>query len=301
MNPWLKRGAAALIGVAGLAAAAVVVGAQLGERKAHRIVSVPVAGVPLRSDAAAVQRGRYLYKSRGCGDCHAADGSGSEFINDGKGMRVRAPNITPGPGGAVAAYAAADWDRTIRHGIKPDGRPLRAMPSQDHNRLTDADLAAVVAYVRQLPPAAAPGAQFELPVVVKALYAAGLVRDAAETIDHRLPPAQPVPEAVSAEHGAYVANACIGCHGARLSGGTIPGGPPDWPAAANLTPGKGSVLPRYPDAPSFVAMLRTGKRPDGSSVSPVMPFNALKEINDVDAQALYLHLKGLAPLATGAR
>ena len=24
---------------------------------------------------------------------------------------------------------------------------------------------------------------------------------------------------------------CIGCHGATLAGGQVPGGPPDWPAA----------------------------------------------------------------------
>lgn len=43
--------------------------------------------------------------------------------------------------------------RSIRHGLAPSGRPLRLMPSEDYNRLTDDDLAAVVAWVRQLPPA----------------------------------------------------------------------------------------------------------------------------------------------------
>ena len=135
--------------------------------------------------------------------------------------------------------------------------------------------------------------------MVKALYAAGVVRDAAETIDHSLPPSQPVPEALTLAHGAYVANACIGCHGPTLSGGKIPGAPPDWPAAANLTAGAGSVLPRYADAQTFITMLRTGLRPDGSAVSPVMPFNALQAMNDVDAQALFLHLKSVPPLPTG--
>ena len=108
----------------------------------------------------------------------------------------------------------------------------------------------------------------------------------------------PVPEAVTAQHGAYVANACIGCHGATLAGGKIPGAPPDWPAAARLSPGAGSAMPRYADAQAFAAMLRSGKRPDGSAVSKVMPFVALKELNDTDVQALYLHLKAL-PAAPG--
>ena len=42
-----------------------------------------------------------------------------------------------------------------------------------------------------------------------------------------------------------------------------------------------------------MAMLKTGKRPDGSSVSAVMPFASLKEMNEVDVRALYLHLRSL--------
>ena len=48
-------------------------------------------------------------------------------------------------------------------------------------------------------------------------------------------------------------------------------------------------------------MLRSGKRPDGSAISPVMPFGMLKEISDTDAQALYLHLKALPPKPAGNR
>jgi hypothetical protein len=110
-----------------------------------------------------------------------------------------------------------------------------------------------------------------------------------------------VAEGVSREHGAYVANACIGCHGPGLSGGHIPGTPPGWPDAANLTPGEGSAMKRYANAEQFIAMLKSGRRPDGSAVSPVMPFVSLREISEVDARALYLHLTALAPRAAGGR
>jgi mono/diheme cytochrome c family protein len=183
--------------------------------------------------------------------------------------------------------------RTIRHGVKPDGRPVMVMPSEEYNRLVDSDVVAIVAYARQLPPASGAPAEVRLPMMVKALYAAGIVRDASEKIDHTLPPAQPVAEGVTAEHGAYVANGCIGCHGKRLEGGKIPGAPPSWPAAAKLNPGPGSALDRYASAEPFMAMLKTGKRPDGSEVSKVMPFVSLKEISEVDARALYLHLRSL--------
>ncbi|HSC63402.1 MAG TPA: cytochrome c [Caldimonas sp.] len=293
MRKWITRSAVGLTVLVSGAGAAFMVLADMGERKLARHVDVAVTPVAYRSDAASVERGEYLFKSRGCVDCHGADGAGHVVVDDGKGMLVRAPDITPAKNGVTADYTPADWVRTIRHGVKPDGRPLMIMPSEDYNRFVDADLAALVAYVRQLPAASGAKAEIRLPMPVKALYAAGILRDASEKIDHTLPPAQPVPEGITTAHGAYVANGCIGCHGAKLAGGKIPGAPPDWPPAAKLTPGAGSALDRYPTADQLMAMLKSGKRPDGSSVSPVMPFVSLKELNEVDVRALYLHLRSL--------
>lgn len=301
MNKWLKRGGLAAVALAGLAASALVVGAQLGERKMQRTVGVQVRPVALRSDAASIERGRYLYLSRGCTECHGVNGAGGDVMNDGKGMHVHAPNITPGPGSVVANYSATDWVRTVRHGVKPDGRPAIVMPSEDYARMTDDDLAAMVAYLRHMPPAEGRSAVLQMPPLVKALYAAGVMHDAAEVIDHRLPPSAPVPEAVTIEHGAYVANSCIGCHGSRLSGGKIPGTPPEWPAAANLTPGEGSAMGHYPTVESFAEMFKTGRRPDGTELSKVMPFTSLKEMSDTDVRATYLYLKSLQPVAAGNR
>jgi cytochrome c553 len=136
---------------------------------------------------------------------------------------------------------------------------------------------------------------------LRALYGVGLFKDASEKIDHRLPPAAPIAVGETREHGGYVANMCMGCHGHDFAGGKIPGAPPDWPAASNLTPGEGSVLPRYADADAFAAMLRTGKRPDGTAVSKVMPFESLKNINDTDIRAMYAFLQALPPRKAGER
>ena len=77
--------------------------------------------------------------------------------------------------------------------------------------------------------------------------------------------------------------------------------PPDWPAAANLTPGAGTALAHYADEKAFVAMMRSGVRPDGSAISTVMPFGSLKAMSDIDLEALFLYLKSLAPRAAGSR
>lgn len=298
LKQWVKWAVLATGSVAVLGASALALGSVVGDQKAQRQVRVAVDPLPYVNDPAAVERGRYLYMSRGCTDCHGATGGGREFINDGKGLRLAGPNITSGAGGVVADYRPVDWVRTIRHGVKPDGRPAMIMPSEDYNRLTDADLQALVAYLRQMPPVAGGAAVIELPLPVKAAYAAGLLKDAAEKIDHALPPAQPVPEGVTVEHGAYVANMCIGCHGASLAGGRIPGAPPDWPAAANLTGTPDGAMATYRSAQAFAEMMRTGRRPDGSNVSPVMPFDSLKELSEVDMQALHAYLNSLPPVPT---
>jgi mono/diheme cytochrome c family protein len=300
MKTWIKRTLYAAGGVVAVAAGALVLGTTLGNRKAMRHVEVAVAPVAIPTDAASIERGRYLFATRGCTDCHGPDGGGRAFIDDG-GMYAKAPNITPGPGNVVAAYKPQDWVRTIRHGVKPGGQPLFIMPSEDYNRLTDADLGAMVAYLKQMPPVEGSGLVKKIPPLVMTLYAVGVIRDAAEKIDHSLPPSTPVAEDGSAAHGAYVANGCIGCHGQTLSGGKIPGAPPAWPAAANLTPGEGSAMARYKTAEQFIGMLRTGHRPDGSAVSTVMPFGSLKQMSDVEMRALYEHLKRLAPVAVGHR
>lgn len=299
MNKWIKRTGIGVLALTGCGAVALLAAAQYGERKMDRQITVSVPEIPYRTDTASVERGRYLFRSRGCVECHGANGAGKDVVNDGKGMLVHAPNITPSPDSVVAGYTTNDWTRTIRHGIKPNGRPAIVMPSEDYARFTDVDLASLVGYLRQMSPAPGGGAQIEFPLVVRALYGVGLVKDAAERINHALPASAPVPAAATPEHGAYVANSCLGCHGTALSGGAIPGAPPDWPAAANLTPGAGSALVRYVTAESFTAMFRSGKRPDGSAISSVMPFTSLKEMNDTDVQALYIYLKTLPARSTG--
>ena len=166
-------------------------------------------------------------------------------------MRVQvAQHHAPVPAAWSSGYGEGDWVRAIRHGVAPSGRALLVMPSDDYNRMTDPDFAALVAYVRSLPPVPGEPAEIRLPMIVKALYGLDVVKDAAEKIDHRKPPQAPVPVAVSVAHGAYVATMCVGCHRATLEGGPIAGAPPDWPPAARLTPGEGSAMARYDSAES---------------------------------------------------
>ena len=290
MKRWIKWTASGAMLLAAILIGSAASGLYLAEQKRNRTIDIKPRPVAYTTDAQTIERGRYLYASRSCSYCHGAQGTGREFVNDGKGTRIVGPNITPA--GVVARYQPEDWNSVIRHGFKPNGRPVLVMPSEDYNRFTNEDLNVLVPYVRQFPPKEGAQAVNDLPHPAWVLYGLGAIPDAASRIDHQLAPSRPTAAGVTLANGQYVANMCIACHGADLSGGMIPGAPPDWPAAADIRPGThsaGTALARYPNAASFVSMLRTGKRPDGTPIQ-VMPFESLGQLSDVDAQALYLYL-----------
>jgi mono/diheme cytochrome c family protein len=270
------------------------------QSKLNRVVAFEATPVAAATTQEALERGKYLFNSRGCAECHGGDGAGKVMIDSG-GFFVKTPNITPAAGSVVENFTDLDWTKVIRHGVKPNNHPLLVMPSEDYARYTNDDVAAIIGYVKSLPAADGTPAEFRMPFPVKLLYTIGLVRDAAEKIDHSLPPPEPVAPTDVLAHGAYVANACVGCHNPSLSGGKIEGGPPDWPPAANLTPGEGSVMPRYTNAAAFAEMFRTGKRPDGTAITDVMPFGMLKEFTDEDIAAVYSYLKTVTPLKFGEK
>jgi len=295
----MKTLARIIAAVAAVALVALLGALWNGERKIDRRIDVRVVPVPYAKPTPQVlQLGKYLFESRGCSECHGKDGAGRVVVEEG-GLHVRSPDITPARVSMVANYTEADWVRAIRHGVDPAGRALLVMPSEDYARMSDDDLAALVAYIRSLPAGRGTLGEVRLPALVRAMYGVGVFKDAFEKIDHRLPPAQPIAVGETPEHGGYVAAMCAGCHGLAFSGGRIPAAPPDWPPASNLTPGEGTVMPRYATVEAFTAMLRSGKRPDGSAISKVMPFETLGNLNDTDVKAMYAYFKTLPPRKTG--
>ena len=83
---------------------------------------------------------------------------------------------------------------------------------------------------------------------------------------------------------------CIGCHGADFSGGPIPGGPPDWPPAANLT--LGGDLANWTEV-GFLSAFRTGIKPSGAPFDEIMPYQAVGQMSDDELKAMWLFLQSL--------
>jgi mono/diheme cytochrome c family protein len=105
-----------------------------------------------------------------------------------------------------------------------------------------------------------------------------------------------VPSA-SSEYGRYIGQGCTGCHGAKLAGGHVPGTPPSFPDAQNITPDPAHGLGKW-TRENFHAALRTGKRPDGSNIDPFMPWRAFAKFTDTELDALWAYLQTVPPVAT---
>ncbi len=289
-------GAVAAIGVA--AATWIHVGSNAVLRRTHAVTARPVA-VPAATEAAALARGRHLAKTRGCADCHGADFGGAMVIDNGAMGQVAGPNLTRGRGGLPADYKDEDYVRAIRHGVARDGRGFFLMPSYEYSGFTDEDMGALVAFLKSVPPVDRPSQGVALGPIGRMLVATGKIKLAADQIDHANVKPGTVRPAATVDYGRYVAASCTGCHGGNLSGGKIDIGPPDWPLAANLTPHPDGRLPKWSEADFFQA-LRTGRRPDGSEINPVMP-RAFGGMDDTELRALWLYLRTLSPRPLGAR
>lgn len=181
-------------------------------------------------DSASIAKGEYLVRAiTKCADCHGQDLGGQMVIDDAALGRFYAPNLTSGLGSVTAALSDADVINEIRHGLAPDGRKLMFMPVRDWATMADADVAAIVAYLRSLPAVDRESQRSTVGPMGRALYVAGqLPLFESELITHdsivRLRPET----GVSVEYGRYLAQigGCTGCHGPTLSGGKIPGTPP---------------------------------------------------------------------------
>jgi len=284
---WAGIGLAVLLlGAVGLLATAWAVTSKAMTR------TYAVSDPPLRVEATpeALQHGKHLFDTRGCGDCHGPQGAGRVLIDDPGLGRIVPSNLSRSlrdPAYTDDALAAA-----IRHGIRPDGTPLLIMPSGEFANLDDADVAALVAYIRALPRNDNdPGTSVVRPFG-RVLYTLGkLPLFPAETIDHAPRTRQAPAAAVTPAYGRYVAQSCTGCHGPDLAGGitVIPGKP----VSSNLTTHPNG-LANWSEA-DFLRLMHTGRRPDGTAVDPLMPWPVYNNMDETELRALWAYLRTLDP------
>ena len=92
------------------------------------------------------------------------------------------------------------------------------------------------------------------------------------------------------EFGEYMAKtSCIGCHRFDLTGGKIPGAPPDWPPASSLN----DLKTKGYTAEIFPQVLRTGVKPDGSNLKLPMAASTARIMTNDELGALWKYLESL--------
>ena len=259
-------------------------------------------------------RGKYLAENvSGCMFCHtphdwasrgtvigsASLGAGEEIPLKDLPGKIYAPNLTPDVETGAGSWTDDQLARAIREGVGHDGRALfNLMPYEHFRSMSDEDLAAVIVYLRALPPVRNAVAKTEMIFPVKYLM-------------RNVP--QPVTDPVAApdlstplKRGAYMTNiaGCTDCHtpmdnhGQRLAGldwagGLTLEGPWGRVASANLT-SDASGIPYY-DEKLFMDAIRTGQV-RARVLNPIMPFAFYSGMTDQDLSAIFAYVHQLSPV-----
>lgn len=263
-------------------------------RKIGKTWDIAAQSITVPADSATLARGDHFSQIFGCRDCHGENAGGQNVIDAPPLAVLYAPNLTSGEGGALRRYDDASLARAIREGIGEDGRSLFVMPSAEYHHLSDEDVGAIIAWLRQAPPVdnQVPAPKFG--PVGRFLLATDKLPGfiPANDIDHDAPrPPAPVP-GPTAEYGDYLARLCTGCHTPTFAGTTTTG-PDGSPPAKNITPA-GAIGGWSFD--EFRTTIRTGITPASYRLSAqYMPWPTIAKATDEELEAVYLYLRSLPP------
>jgi mono/diheme cytochrome c family protein len=298
MNRVLKWTGIGLGGIVGVAVVAAALLYFMGASRLSRRYDIQVAAVAVPTDAAAIARGRHLAEAVTlCHACHGDGLGGDVLIDEPLIATVYASNLTAGRGGVGATYGDADYVRAIRHGVDRAGRGLMIMHSDAYHNLGQADLGAIIGYIKSMSPV-----DHEVPrtrggPLGKILVALGLFDTGAmplipaEVIDHRAPFADVPPQGATSAFGRYLVSIalCGMCHGPDLRGGP--------PVEEGSPPGPTLAVYGAPDGWSeeqFVSTIRTGIAPHGKALEPkAMPWQVYAKMTDEELGAIWRYLASL--------
>lgn len=299
VKSWLVRILGGFLGLVVVIVAAVYIISSIRLGKHWNVVPETVT---IPTDSASVAAGEHIATIRACTGCHGRNLAGGSFIDVPVVARLWARNLTPGKGGAGSVYTDADWIRSIRHGVRPDGTALLFMPAQEFSQLSDSDLGAVIAYLKSRAPVDTAYPPNSVGPLGRILFLTGVVPLVpAELINHTAPRPPAVPVGETAAYGGYLAGTCRGCHGNTFSGGKIPGGPPNMPPARNITPDNASGIGTW-SLEDFRQVIRTGKLPNGVQLDTLeMPVRMTRQYTDGESAALFAFFKSLPAKGYGNR
>jgi mono/diheme cytochrome c family protein len=259
-----------------------------------------------------LERGKYLMEGVvACGNCHMARGDKGQplpakglsggMVFDEAPFKAVASNITPDVETGIGGWTDAQLIKAIREGVRPDGRLIGPpMPMGFYRNISDADVAAIVAYLRSQAPVRN--------VVAKSVYNMPLPPSYGPPVETVAAP----PASDRLKVGEYLAQIghCMDCHTPRGAdgqlqlqalgaGGQVFKGPWGDNVARNLTPHE-TGLKGWTDA-EISQSVRAGVDRHGKPYRPPMAFAFYKNISDADMAALTGYLRSLKPQGLGGK
>lgn len=222
----------------------------------------------------------------GCVNCHGERLKGRLMFYSPAIASIWAPNLTH-----VAARATDEQlEAAIRQGIGTDGRPLFVMPSGLYSRLSDAEVAALIAFIRSQPQVAEPTPRLSFGPLGRLGIVTGKISPQPERIEAFR---TNWPHALGPEHvqgRRIAATVCAECHMPDLSGGVMEDG--------HKTPDL-SLAGAY-DLDQFKTLMRTGKGISARDLG-LMAEVARKDMahfTDAEIEALHAYLVARAEVVT---
>ena len=275
---WLGYGAAALAVLALLFTAWVWFASWQVLSRTHEASAERLAAPTAAQRADAGRQARIL----GCSNCHGARLEGRMMFDAGPFAKVWAPNLTE----LAARTSDQQLAAAIRQGVGHDGRALYIMPSPMYSRLTDQEVAALIAYIRSAPRIGERVSGIEWGPIGRFVLAKGDLPSAIDRIGE-FRTRQPLDAGPATAAGRRLAaTVCAECHGADLSGGQ-----PTPDASA-----PGLVVAGAYDLAQFTRLLRTGQPPDGRDLGLMREVSEqdLSQLNDAEIAALLAYLQARA-------
>ncbi len=252
-----------------------------------------------------VERGSYLVNTiMTCGNCHSPKGppaatAGKDFSGglsfDEPPFKVTASNITQDKETGIGAWTDAEIKTLLRTGVRPNGVPVAAvMPTGFYGIITEADMNAIVAYLRTIKPVAnkVPDPVYKMALPRQVFPGAEKPANAADFKD-------PV------KKGFYLATIghCLECHtpfgkqgvdfiGSLGKGGREFPGPWGTSVSRNITSSKSAGIGGWSDE-EIKRALTQGLHKDGSPLKPPMGYPYYAKMTDADLSAVIAFVRTL--------
>lgn len=253
-----------------------------------------------------LERGRYLMNSIvACGNCHTPQTPegpvpgrelAGQLVIKTPQFTAYAPNITPDIETGIGSWSDAEITTAIRDGRRPDGTMIGPpMPFEYYRDISDADVRAMVAYLRSVPAvkSSVPRSIYNFPLP--------------ESYGPPVTSVDDVSRSDPVRYGAYLTGPlghCWSCHSPLVNGhpdltnqlgagGQVLEGPWGVAVTANITPHQDGIRD-YSDHDIKQAITK-GVRPDGSSLSPPMGFHYYRNIKQPDLAAMIAYMRTVQP------